>query len=159
MKPGPKPGTYSHSAEKKDKIRESKLGTKRDSETKRKIGDSVRQSLIGTRKSAEHKDNIANALLDLETKCLHRFEELKADYPGQEDFFDDNKSDLLFAMQDCRSEQELTDLRRYIEVFQIKSSSGYDYSSSSMYAVEDTMIALLDAKRLLERTTNLVTVH
>lgn len=154
MKPGRQSG-YTPSNSTKQKIRESKLGIKRNSETKRKISN----SLSGIPKTIIHRENISNSLTDLETKCLRRFEELKLDYPDHVEFFETNKSDLLFAMRDCRSEQELTDLRRYVEVAQLESSTGYVYSSSSMYAAEDNVIALLDVKRLLERVVNPITSH
>jgi len=158
MKPGPKSGTYKPSEATRAKMRAAKLGVNKDPETRRKIGKSVSKSLTGTTKSAEHREHISNSLLDLETKCLRRFEEMKADYPGEEEFFDANKTALLFAMRDCRSEKELVDLRRYVEVTQIDSSLSYEYSSSSIYAAEDTLLALLDAKRLLERTANLLSI-
>lgn len=147
MKPGPRPGTYSPTLETRDKMREAKLGKERDPETRKKI----RNSLLEVPKSPDHRANLSNALLDLEGKCLQRFEELKAGYPGHEDFFDANKSELLYAMQDVRSDQELKDLRKYIEVFQIESTLSYEYSSSSMYAAEDAMIALIDTKRFLQK--------
>lgn len=147
MKPGPKPGTYTPTLEAREKMREAKLGKERDPETRQKI----RNALLEVPKSPDHRANLSNALLDLEAKCLRRFEDLKAGYPGHEDFFDANKSELLYAMQDVRSDQELKDLRQYIEVFQIESTLSYDYPSSSMYAAEDTMIALLDTKRFLQK--------
>ena len=149
MKMGPKPG-YSPSQETREKMRQVKLGTTHDPETKRKIGESVRRSISGTPKSLEHRDSLSQSLMDYETRCLNRFEELKAEYPEQEAFFEENKSELLFALQDVRSENELRDLRDYIELSRVEASLSYQYSSSSIYAAEDLMIALLDAKRGLQ---------
>jgi len=144
-------GAYRPNEETRAKMRAAKLGTKKDPQTKRKIGHSVSNSLTGINKSEKHRNKIANSLLDLETRCLRRLEEMKADYPGQEEFFDANKDDLLLAMQDCRSEKELKNLHRYVEIAHIESSLGYEYSSSSVFAAEDALLSLLDAKRLLER--------
>ena len=158
MKKG-RPLGYQPSQDTRDKIRQARLGTLRRSETKEKIGKGVRESLTGTTKSPQHRDNIANSLFDLEKKCTRRFEEMKADYPGQEEFFDTHKHELLSAMEDCKSEKELTDLRRYVEVSQIESTFGYEYSSSSIYAAEEVIITLLDAKRFLELSVNPLTVQ
>ena len=158
MKQG-RPLGYQTSQDTRDKIRQARLGTSRCPETKQKIGKSVRESLTNTKKSPQHRDNIANSLFDLEKKCARRFEEMKADYPGQEEFFDANRHELLPAMEDCKSEKELTDLRRYVEISQIESTFGYEYSSSSIYAAEEVIITLLDAKRLLELSVNPVTIQ
>jgi len=146
MKPGRKPG-HRPSPETREKIRQARLGRTHAPETKEKI----RETLRGVPKSTDHRDRISSALLDLEAKCLRRFEELKQDYPEHHEFFDANKSELLRAMQDVRSEKELKDLRRYIEVSQVESTLSYDYPSTSYLAAEDTFIALIDAKRILER--------
>ncbi len=86
----------------------------------------------------------------MDEKCIARFEELKANYPEQEDFFLDNENELLFAMRDVRTEKELTDIRRYVETAALRANEPYQYFSSSCYAAEDTMIALLDFKRFLQ---------
>jgi len=147
MKPGPKPGSYQHPRERREKIRQAKLGTKRDPETKQKI----RESLLGLPKSPEHRDNLSHSLLDIEGKCQLRFEEIKATYPDHEDFFEANRDELLFALQDVRSEKELQDLQYYVEVAQIESKLAYAYSSSSIYAAEDAMIGLVDAYHQFQR--------
>jgi hypothetical protein len=131
-------------------MRQAKLGTVHSPETKRKIGESVSRSISGTPKSSEHRDRISESLTDYEGRCLTRFEELKSEYPEQAEFFEDNKSELLFALQDVRSENELRDLRDYIELSRVEAKLSYEYSSSSVYAAEDLMIALLDAKRGLQ---------
>jgi len=71
-------------------------------------------------------------------------------YPGQEEFFVDNRDELLFAMRDVRTEKELTDIRRYVETAALRADEPYQYESTSCYAAEDAMIALLDFKRLLQ---------
>lgn len=147
MKPGPKPGNYCPTPETREKLRSARLGKEQVSETRQKISD----ALLGVPKSPEHRDSLSNALLDLEAKCLLRFEELKSGYPEHEEFFDANKKELLYAMQDVRSEQELKDLRNYVEVSQVESGLSYEYSSSSIHAAEDVMIALLDTKRFLQK--------
>ncbi len=126
-----------------------KPGYKHSQETK----DKIRRALTGTQHSEERRENIAKgkALYELDEKCIARFEELKANYPDQEDFFLDNEDELLFAMRDVRTEKELTDIRRYIEVAALRPNDPYQYSSSSCYAAEDAMIELLDFKRLLQR--------
>lgn len=150
MKPGPKPGTYSPSPETRDKMRRAKLGAVHSQETRALISESVSLRVSGVPKSTEHREAISQALTDYEGRCLRRFEELKSEYPEQEAFFEENKSDLLFALQDVRSEAELRDLRNYIEVSSIEASLPYQYSSSSIHAAEDAMIALIDASRTLQ---------
>lgn len=145
MKPGPKPGSYWPTRATREKMRQAKLGTKRDPETRRKI----QESLSGLPKSLEHRDNLSHSLIDVEGKCALRLEELKATYPDCESFFEANYEELLFAMQDVRSEKELQDLRHYVEVAQIESKLSYTYSSSSVFAAEDTIIDLLDAYHLV----------
>jgi len=144
---GRKPG-YKHSQETKDKMRAAKRGTVRPQETKNRI----RKSLLGTPHPDERKESIAQgkALYELDEKCIARFEELKSNYPEQEDFFLDHQDELLFAMRDVRTEKELTDIRRYVETAALRPDEPYQYSSSSCYAAEDAMIALLDFKRLLQ---------
>jgi hypothetical protein len=146
MKQGRRPG-YKHSAETIEKIRQSRLGTKQAISTKDKIG----KSMAGQAKSLAHRDRISESMLDVEGKCIKRFLALKAEYPGQEAFFEENRGDLLFAMRDIKSEKELADIRRYIESETIHDSTSYNYSSSSYHAAEDTMIALVDAVIFLRK--------
>lgn len=89
--------------------------------------------------------------LDIEARCVERFLELKAEYPGQEEFFDSNREELIFAMRDIKSEKELDDIRKFIESSSLGpaqfSELSYSYSSSSFYAQEDLLIKILDLKR------------
>ena len=147
MKQGRKPG-YKHSDKTIEKIRQSRLGTKHASGTRAKIS----KSLIGRNKTADHRDRISESRYDLDGKCLQRYNELKAEYPDQIEFFEQNQGDLLFAMQDIKSEQELNDIRRYIESAPLHDSISYQYSSSSCFAAEDAMIALIDAASFIRRT-------
>jgi len=128
-----------------------KPGYKHSEATKRKISE----AMSGRAKTDEHRNHIAAAMFDLDGKCAARLRSLRKEYPGQENFFDDNEEELLFAMQDIRTEKELDDIMRYMEtkdLSQIRESErGYQYSSSSYYAAEDAMIALLDFKRLLQK--------
>ncbi len=144
---GRKPG-FKHSQETKDKMRAAKRGTVRPPETKRKISATKK----GQAFTEEHHDNLsaAKSLHYLDDKCVARFEELKATYPEQENFFLDNEDELLLAMRDVRTEKELTDIRRYVETAVLRPNEPYQYSSSSCYAAEDAMIALLDFKRFLQ---------
>ncbi len=144
---GRKPG-FKHSQETKDKMRAAKRGTNRPQETKNKISATKK----GQSFSEEHCDNLSTtkAMYYLDEKCVQRFEDLKANYPEQEDFFLDHQDELLFAMRDIRTEKELTDIRRYVETAALRTDEPYQYSSSSCYAAEDAMIALLDFKRLLQ---------
>ena len=68
-----------------------------------------------------------------------------------EEFFVDNRDELLFAMRDVRTERELSDIRRYVETATLRPDEPYQYSSSSCFAAEDAMIALLDFKRLIQK--------
>jgi hypothetical protein len=151
MSRGRKPG-YKHSEDTKDKIRKSLEGVPRGprpQETK----DKIRRSLSGTSHPEERRENIAKgkSLYELDEKCLNRFEEMKANYPEQEEFFVENRDELLFAMRDVRTENELSDIRRYVETAALRPDEPYQYSSTSCYAAEDAMIALLDFKRLLQK--------
>lgn len=149
MKQGRKPG-YKHSAKTIEKIRQSRLGTKHASGTRSKISD----SMAGRNKTADHKDHISESSYDLDGKCLQRYNALKAEYPDQSEFFETNQGDLLFAMQDIKTDQELTDIRRYIESSPLRDSLSYQYSSSSCFAAEDAMIALIDAASFIRRATS-----
>ena len=82
---------------------------------------------------------------------MKRLQELKDEYPEQETFFNDNNSELLLAMRNIRSETELNHISRYVENGFLKDSEPYQYQSSSCYAAEDALIALLDFKRFLQR--------
>jgi len=144
MKQGRKPG-FKHSAETIEKIRQSRLGTKQESGTRSKIS----HSMAGKNKTTDHKAHISESLFNLDAKCLQRYNELKAEYPDQQEFFEKNQDDLLFAMQDIKSEKELNDIRRYIESAPLHNSLTYEYSSSSYFATEDAMIALVDASRFI----------
>ncbi len=146
MTSGRKPG-YKHSAETIEKIRQSRLGNKQSADTRNKIS----KSMSGRTKTPEHKDHISESMFDLESKCLKRFISLKEEYPGQEAFFENNREDLLFAMRDIKSERELGDIRRYIEVGSLYTSTPYQYSSSSYFAAEDVMIALIDTASFLRK--------
>ncbi len=148
MKPGRKPG-FKHSPETIEKIRQSLLGTKQEVGTRSKIS----HSLSGKNKSTDHRDHISESLFNLEAKCLQRYNELKAEYPDQQEFFEQNQGDLLYAMQDVKSEKELTDIRRYIESAPLHNALGYEYSSSSCFAAEDAMIALIDAASFIRTFT------
>jgi len=150
MAQGRKPG-YKHSAETIEKIRQSRLGNKQSAGTRSKISE----SMVGRTKTIQHKDNISESLFDLESKCLKRFIALKEEYPGQEAFFENNKEDLLFAMQDIKSEKELRDIRQYIEVGSLYNSVPYQYSSSSCFAAEDAMIALVDTASFIRKVSNI----
>ncbi|HEC64569.1 MAG TPA: hypothetical protein ENI23_04695 [bacterium] len=107
--------------------------------------------MAGRNKTTEHRDRISETRLDMERKYLKRYIALKEEYPDQEEFFETNKKALLVAMQDIRSEKELADIRRYIETGPLYSSISYQYSSSSCFAAEDAMIALVDTASFLQR--------
>lgn len=126
-----------------------KPGYKHSEETKKKIS----KALSGRTKSDEHKDHIASSMYDLDGKCARRLKELRTSYPDHEVFFDEHEDELLFALQDIRSEKELNNIQRYIETRDLdqipESQQAYQYSSSSCYAAENVMIELLDLKRFL----------
>lgn len=84
-------------------------------------------------------------------RCARRFEELRREYPGQQDFFDANREALISSLEDVRSEKELTKIRKHIELSRVEANLSYEYPSSSIYAVEDLLIDLLDFKRELFR--------
>lgn len=107
----------------------------------------------GFKHSEDTKQKISQAksMYDLDEKCVQRFEELRANYPDQKEFFEENEIDLLFAMRDVRTEKELSDIRKHIETANLRPEEPYQYSSSSCYAAEDAMIALLDLKNYLKK--------
>jgi hypothetical protein len=161
MPSGRKPG-YKHSKETRDKIRRAHTGQARDTETRKKIS----KSLSGKEKSESHRDAIANSRYDLDRKCIQRFLELRNEYPGYEDFFDRNRGELLYAMQDIKSEKELREIRRYIENTRLDDVPQvcltYQYDSSSIFAQEDAMLELIDISRFLKKkfsTLSLVDGH
>jgi len=150
MQRGRKPG-YKHPEKVKDKIRRGCQGGSQSEETRSKISRSMR----GRSKTPEHRESLSSSLLNIEHKCNLRFLELKSEYPEYEDFFDTHKSEILFAMRSIKSEKELRDIRRYFESVSIEyapeSVTSYQYDSSSYYAQEDAMIALLDAASFLRK--------
>lgn len=152
MAQGRKPG-YKHSDETKEKMRQSHIELRPGDSTKEKM----RQSKLGGFKSQAERQAIATgrSRVDLETKCLHRFEEMRAEYPGQEEFFDSNRKALLLAMRDIKSETELCDIRRYIETRTIEDLPQayleYQYDSSSIFAHQEAMCDLLDAANDLRK--------
>ncbi len=138
---------FKHSTETIEKIRKAHLGTKQGLGTKNKISE----TMSGRTKTIAHRNRISESMLDVEGKHLKRYIALKEEYPDQEEFFEENKKALLVAMQDIKSERELADIRRYIETGPLYSSIPYSYSSSSCFAAEDVMIALVDAASFLQR--------
>lgn len=152
MPSGRRPG-YKHDKETKDKISQKLTGVAKDDSTKEKM----RQSKLGSRRSEAERKAIATgrAHADLESKCLHRFLEMRSEYPGQEEFFDSNRKALLIAMRDIKSETELRDIRRYIETLTIdevpQAYLEYEYDSSSIYAHQEAMCDLLDAAEDLRK--------
>ena len=124
-----------------------KAGYQHSEETKNKISE----SMLGLFKTQEHKDRLSESILSLQDRCLARYLELKADYPDHEEFFEKNKEDLLFFLQDTRTEKELQNIRRYVETKSIGKSYPYEYSSSSYLAAEDVMIELLDSLALIRK--------
>lgn len=148
MKQGRKVG-FKHSTQTIEKIRQSRLGSKQKPTTKFKIS----KSMLGKIKSTEHKDHISNSMFNLREKCLQRYNELKTEYPEQKEFFETNRKDLLSRMEDIKSEKELRDIRRYIESVPLHNSFTYEYSSSSYFASEDAIIALVDAAAFIHKCT------
>jgi len=153
MSKGRKPG-YKHNKRTKEKISHALTGGTRNESTREKM----RQSKLGTPRSEADRRSIAigRAFADLESKCLYRFLEMRAEYPGHEAFFDSNRKELLLAMRDIKSEKELQDIRRYIETTPIEdvpqACLQYQYDSGSLYAQEDAMVALVDAAAFLRKS-------
>ncbi len=147
---GRKPG-FKHSEKTIRQIRETKLGSSKSEESRLKISNSLR----GSTKSEEHCRRISRSkyLYDLDGTCVKRYESLCAEYPGEEKFFEDNMTELLFAMQDIRTDKELSDIRRFFETQSLRAETPYQYTTTSCFAAEDVMIALLDLKRELDRRT------
>ena len=124
-------------------------GFKHSESTKQKMAEAKQGRTYGP----DHRNSISQAKLmyGLDAMCVQRFEDLKATYPEQEDFFLDNQDELIFAMRDVRTEKELSDIRRYVETAVLRPDEPYQYGSTSCYAAEDAMIDLLDFKRLLQK--------
>ncbi len=143
-KPGRKPG-FKHSNETKRKLADAQQGRIYTDEVKQKMSDAKKGRIY----SSEHRDSISRAVFryGLDEKCIRRFEDLKANYPEQEDFFLDNEEELLLAMRNVRTEKELRDIRKYIETSALRPDEPYIYESTSCFAVEDAMIKLIDYKR------------
>jgi len=114
-------------------MRQAKLGKSRSPETRQKISD-------GKKRAASFD------------KRVRRFEELRCEYPDQEDFFDKNEEDLLEMMEEVLSENELVQLRKHVETYRVDPNTPFEYPSTSIFAMEDLMIDLLDFKRELFRT-------
>lgn len=150
MQRGRKPG-YKHDKETKNKISQTLVGSVKDDGHK----DKISQSMKGKSKSEAHRDALSESLYDSDRKCMHRFLEMRSEYPGQEEFFDSNRKALLIAMRDIKSETELRDIRRYIETLTIEEIPQayleYQYDSSSIYAHEVAMVDLIDAATFLRK--------
>jgi hypothetical protein len=133
-------------------MRKSHTGIMQDPDTKNKISE----SMVGRTKSKKHRDAIAASRCDLDRKCMQRFLELRSEYPGHEEFFDLNQNKLLVAMRDIKSERELFAIRKYIETVRLEEapaiSLSYQYDSSSIYAQEDLMIALIDVRSFIRKS-------
>lgn len=87
------------------------------------------------------------------SQALECFEELKKEYPSFEIFFDKNKEDIIFLMEDVQSERRLGDPTGQVEVFSVGPRLSYDYPTTSYSSAEDVLIELIDAKRELLRGT------
>jgi hypothetical protein len=149
-RPPGRPSGYQHSEKTRQKIKEALVGKTKPEEHRRKIGESLR----GRDKTGDHRENISLGMLDVDGRCRARLAELKANYPGQEKFFEENEIPLLVAMRDIKSDKEIEDIKKYIEtedVDRYAESLSYQYSSSSIYAQEDVVIALLDAASYLRK--------
>ena len=146
MKRGPKPGSKK-SEETKRKIRDARLGTNHSSETKNRISE----SMASVPKSKDHKNNISKTRTSNIDRNLKRFEDMRSEYPTESKFFEDNRDALLEFMEEVRSEKELTQLRKHIEVSNLDRDLSFDYPSTSIFAVEDILVEILDFKRELFR--------
>lgn len=158
--PGRSPGYY-HSEETRQKIKNSLSGRTKSKEHRQNIAKSMK----GQEKSKEHREKLSQLGFDREADsrmsyidklCIDRLAELKANYPGHEEFFEENEPALLIALRDVKSDKEIDDIKRYIETEDIDRYAGslsYQYASSSFYAQEDAVIALLDAVADLARVS------
>ena len=156
--PGRPPG-YKHSEETRQKIVDAARRRKHSPETRQKISEAMK----GQEKSKEHREKLSQLSFDREADhrmlyidnlCLDRLAELKANYPDQEEFFEENETALLMALRDVKSDKEIDDITRYIETENIDRYAGslsYQYASSSFYAQEDAVIALLDTMTYLRK--------
>ncbi len=147
--PGRPPG-YKHSEETRHKIKESLVGRTKSVKHKQKI----RKSLTGRPHSEDRRENISYGMLDIDSLCVARLVELKANYPGQAEFFEENEIPLLIALRDVKSDKEIDDIKKYIETEDIARYAGslsYQYSTSSFHAQEDATIKLLDTIAYLRK--------
>jgi len=156
--PGRAPG-YRHSEDTRRKIKEAHQGLQQSPETRRKISESMK----GQGKSKKHREKLSELALEREADsrmlyidnlCLTRLAELKANYPDHEEFFEENETELLIALREVKSDKEIDDITRYIETEDIARYAGslsYQYASSSFYAQEDAVIALLDTMKYLRK--------
>lgn len=147
--PGREPG-YNHSEETRQKIIEAAKRRRHNSKTRQKIS----KTMQGRGKSEEHRENISYGMLDIDSLCVARLAELKANYPDQVEFFDENEIPLLIALRDVKSDKEIDDIKKYIETENIERYAGslsYQYRSSSVYAQEDLIIELLDKMAYLRK--------
>jgi len=156
--PGRSPG-YHHTEKTRQKIKESLSGRTKSDEHRQKIA----KSMQGREKSSDHREKLSqlghdreadNRLLYIDNLCLDRLAELKANYPDHEEFFEENETALLIALREVKSDKEIDDIKRYIETEDIDKYAGslsYQYASSSFYAQEDAVIALIDTCRYLRK--------
>jgi len=156
--PGRSPG-YHHSEKTRQKIKDSLSGRTKSEEHRQKIA----KSMQGQEKSKKHREKLSELGLDREADsrmlyidnlCLTRLAELKASYPDHEEFFEENETELLIALREVKSDKEIDDITRYIETEDIARYAGslsYQYASSSFYAQEDAVIALLDTMKYLRK--------
>jgi len=150
--PGRPPG-YKHSEETRQKMSAAHKGNRQSPSTCEKI----RGSLRGQHKSEVHREKISYGRLDIDGRCVARLAELKANYPDQVEFFEDNEQALLLALRDIKSDKELDDIKRYIETEDIDKWAGsLSYQYSSFPSHEDVVIDLLDEyhKQIRELSTN-----
>ena len=141
--PGRSPG-YKHSEETRQKIKETLAGRPKSEEHKQKI----RKSLQGRPHPLHRRENISYGMLDIDSRCVARFVELKANYPDQAEFFEENETALLIALRDVKSDKEIDDIKRYIETEDIdRYAASLSYQYSSFPSHEDVLIDLLDEYR------------
>lgn len=128
-----------------------KPGFKHSESTRRQISN----TLQGSKKTELHRERISHAKsrYNLDAACAKRYEALCAEYPTESDFFEENMLELLFAMQDTRTEKELSDIRYFYETASLRAEHPYEYSSTSCFAAEDAVIRLLDFKREMANRT------
>ena len=67
------------------------------------------------------------------------------------EFFNKNKEEILFLMEDIQTDDQLSNPTGQVEVSTIAAKLSYDYPSSSVSSAEDVLIELLDAKREILR--------